>query len=590
MAATAVPWVFRKVPALDALRTYTLMDLRADTVAGATVAAVAVPQAMAYGLVAGVPPEHALYTAIVMTAVGALFDSSRHLINGPTNAISIALLSALAIVPPERHIEGAVLLALLIGGWQLLITLLRLGDLSRYISHSVIVGFTLGAGMLLPLDQVKNLFGLRAMGDPHDPFVARFLETVLHGGPIHAPTLAVGLATIALILALRQVKARIGWTLLPELLLAVIVMAGATRLLGLADAGVKVVGDIPAALPSFTWPRVDLELARELSSSALAIGLLGLLEALAMAKAIAAHSRQKLDMNQQCLSEALANLAAGFFQAIPGSGSLTRSSINQQAGGMTQWAGVVSAILVAATVVAFGPFARSIPKAALAGILMVSAWRMVDWHGLAYHLRTTRFDAAIVTATAFSAVFISIEFCVLIGIAMSFVLAVQRAGRVVFTEFVVADDGVIHERQAGEAVDRRLLLFGLEGELFFGSSTDLEHHLGAIEERYDGTVQVVVLRCKRVRSPDAVCLHTLAEFLDRSAHRGVRVLLCGVRPELMAALDRSGMARRFGPFFAEASTRNSSTIAAIRYAHQLIDEHPDAEPTGPRPTLVAVAG
>ncbi|MBM4201911.1 MAG: sodium-independent anion transporter, partial [Gammaproteobacteria bacterium] len=146
--------VYKLVPALDSLRRYSWKDGRNDLLAGLTVATVAVPQAMAYGLVAGLPAEYGLYTAIVMTAVGALFDSSRQLINGPTNATSIAVLSVIASVAPESKIEAAVLVAFMVGAVQLAITALRLGDLTRYISHSVIVGFTLGAGSLIVLDQM----------------------------------------------------------------------------------------------------------------------------------------------------------------------------------------------------------------------------------------------------------------------------------------------------------------------------------------------------------------------------------------------------------------------------------------------------
>src|SRR5262245_14909432 len=158
--------LYRYVPALDSLRRYSAASARADGLAGLTVAAVAVPQAMAYAQVAGLPAEYGLYTAIVMTAVGALFDSSRQLINGPTNALSIALFSVIAAVPPEQKVAAAVLLALLVGAIQLGITLLRLGDLSRYISHSVIVGFTAGAGTLIVLDQIKNLLACRRWATP----------------------------------------------------------------------------------------------------------------------------------------------------------------------------------------------------------------------------------------------------------------------------------------------------------------------------------------------------------------------------------------------------------------------------------------
>src|SRR5438552_2669546 len=151
-------WLLRHVPALDSLRHYSWAALGTDLVAGLTVATVAVPQAMAYAILAGVPPQYGLYTAIVMTAVGALLDSSRQLINGPTNAISIALLSALAVIPEDERVSAAVLLAFLVGATQLGIALLRLGDLTRYISSSVILRFTVGAGTLLVLDQMKNFF------------------------------------------------------------------------------------------------------------------------------------------------------------------------------------------------------------------------------------------------------------------------------------------------------------------------------------------------------------------------------------------------------------------------------------------------
>ena len=176
-------WIYRIVPAFDSLRGYRLPDARADLFAGITVAAVAVPQAMAYALAAGLPAEYGLYTAIVMTAVGALFASSRQLINGPTNAISIAVLSVISIVPSvDEKVQAAVLLAFMVGIIQLVITSMRLGDLTRYISHSVIIGFTLGASTLLVLDQMKNLLGLASMGGVHDTFLYRFWLTMTQGG------------------------------------------------------------------------------------------------------------------------------------------------------------------------------------------------------------------------------------------------------------------------------------------------------------------------------------------------------------------------------------------------------------------------
>jgi SulP family sulfate permease len=571
-ARPAIPaGLWRFIPALDSLRRYGLADARADAVAGLTVAAVAVPQAMAYAMVAGVPAEYGLYTAIVMTAVGAIFDSSKQLINGPTNAISIAVLSAVAIVDgPDQKIQAAILLAFMVGCIQLAITLCRLGDLTRYISHSVIVGFTLGASGLLVLDQLKNLLGMRAMGDAHAHFLYRFWLTMVDGGGIHAATAALGLGTIALVVGLRWFKEHIGWRLLPDFLIVVAAMAALVAWLGLDRQGVAVIGEIPAKLPHFALPPLDASTLRTFSNSALAIALLGLLEAISMAKAIAAQTGQKLDMNQQCLSEGLANVTGSFFQCIPGSGSLTRSAINQQAGASTQWSGIVSALAVALIMLQFAPYARFIPRAALAGILMVTSWKMVDWRMLVYHLRATRFDAAIVVATAVAAVAISIEFCVLIGVLMSFLLAVRRAGRMLLTEFVVSADGGIHERLPEDKVSGRILIFGLEGEMFFGSTAALERHFARIEERVDDTM-CVVLRMKRIRNPDAVGLTLLGGFLDRMKARNVRVLLCGVRASFFASIQRSGLAERLDEkgIFLEQPTRETSTLLAVRHAYEL---------------------
>jgi len=561
----------RIVPAVGALRSYRWADGRADFFAGLTVAAVAVPQAMAYAMVAGLPAEYGLYTAIVMTAVGAVFDSSRQLINGPTNAISIALLSVIAPIEPDQKVQAAILVAFLVGAIQLGITLLRLGDLTRYISHSVIVGFTLGAGSLLVLDQMKNLLGMPAVGDVHDHFLVRFGRSMLEND-VHLETAAVGIGSLAAVIGLRWIKGRLGWRLLPDLLLVVVAMAALVWFLGLDARGVKVVGEIPARLPSLAAPVLDAAMIRQLSSGALAIAVLGLLEAIAMAKAIAAQTGQKLDLNQQCLSEGLANFSGSFFQCFPGSGSLTRSAINQQAGAASQWSGVWSALAVALIMLVFAPYARFIPRAALAGILMISAYKMIDWHALAYHFRTTRFDAAIVAVTALSAVVISVEFCVLIGIFLSCLLTVPRTGRMLLTEFTITRDAGIHERLHEDAACDRILVFGLEGEMFFGAASALETHFATIEASVGPHTSVLVLRVKRARNPDAVGMTLLEAFLDRMKARGVHVLLCGVRTEFAEKMERTGLTKHLGErIFLEQAVRRTSTVLAMRRAYELID-------------------
>ncbi len=565
-------WVFQRIPALAALRTYSWQSLRLDLFAGLTVAAVAVPQAMAYATIAGLHPMYGLYTAIVMTFVGALFDSSRQLINGPTNAISIALFSALAAVPDADKVQAAILMSLLVGAVQTAITLMRLGDLTRFVSQAVIVGFTLGASVLLVLDQLKNLLGLPAQGSAEDHFLVRFFETNRQLHAINPWAVAIGLTTIILVLALRWLSLRVLRVRLPELLLAVAAMAFCVWFWDLEQRGIRVTGTIPAELPAPALPHVSFALVRQLSGSALAVALLGLLEALAMAKAIAARTREKLDLNQQCLSEGLANLAGSFFQSFPGSGSLTRSAINVRAGAVSQWSGVFAAAAVAGCTVLFAPLAYYVPRPALAGILMLASWQLVDRKQLRYHLRATRFDAVIVLATALAAVVVSVEFCILIGVFLSFVLFVPRAARLHLTELVVTPERVLQERTPADPGCGRILIFSLEGELFFGSAHDLEKHFDTILARAQNGVRVVVLRVKRVRNPDAVCLELLEHFITELERRGLTFLLCGVRPDFGRALHASGLEQRLGSryIFQETETAASSTLDAVRHAYDLL--------------------
>jgi SulP family sulfate permease len=549
-------WWYRRVPALEALRSYSLAALGRDLIAGLTVATVAVPQAMAYALLAGLPPQYGLYTAIVMTAVGALFDSSRLLINGPTNAISIALLSALAVIPTEERVSAAIALAFLVGLIQLSIALSQLGDLSRFVSHSVIVGFTFGAATLLILDQAKHFLGL-------------------HTGGLHLPTVLVGVGTVAVVLAIRQVNRvlkRRGWRLpIPQHLVAIILMSLVVGVWHLDERGVAIVGGIPASLPGFRVPDLKWEQVRLLAGSAFAIALLGLLEAVAMAKAIAARTGQKLDVNQQCLSEGAANLAGSFFQCFPGSGSLTRSAVNEQTGAISQWSGVFAAVAVATTVLLFAPLAGYIPRASLAGLLVLAAYRMVDGKQLVFHLRATRFDAGVVLATAGAAVLISIEFCIVIGVFLSFALYVPRAARVGLTRLTVTRRG-LHEERSGEGTGERVVAFALEGELFFGAETELVKHFGTIEQVARGDVAVVILCLRRARNADAAFLRLLEKAVENFRARGVTLVLCSVPADLTAALETTGVMRHLGAdhLFAEEVEKPRGS-EAVGFAFEIVE-------------------
>src|SRR3984957_1208802 len=294
---------------------------RKDVLAGLTVAAISLPQAMAYALIAGIDPRFGLYSAIVVTAVASFFGSSSHLINGPTNAISLVVFSALAFFDPDARFDAyqaTFLLAMMIGTIQILIAVFKLGDLTRYISESVVIGFMAGAGALVGLSQLGNLTGLRDRGTGQQHVLYRIWLT-LSGGPVNLRALGIGIGTIVLVVLLRKLARKYR---LPQLdmLLALIVAAVVAAAFGWSkpalhgETVISVVGDVPRNLPMPHIPEIKFWWVRELSGSALAIAFLGLLEALAIAKSIANTTRQRLDYNRQCLAEGLANLTGGFFQ------------------------------------------------------------------------------------------------------------------------------------------------------------------------------------------------------------------------------------------------------------------------------------
>lgn len=564
-------------------RAYGSAELRKDALAGLTVAAVSLPQAMAYALIAGVDPRFGLYSAIVVTAIASVFGSSSHLINGPTNAISLVVFSALAFFDPEARFdayEAMFLLGLMVGSLQILIAVFRLGDLTRYISESVVLGFMAGAGLLVGLGQVGNLLGMPDKGNGHQLLVHRLWLTLGSHAPVNVRALGIGLFTVALVIAVRRFSARYRLPRI-DMLTALVVSSAAAAAFGWTHAGahaaasIATVGRVPATLPGLHVPEIRFAWISQLSGSAVAIAVLGLLEALAISKSIAHETRQPLDYNRQCLAEGLANLGGSFFRCLPGSGSLTRSAINYQAGAVSRASGIFTAGAVALVVVLWAPLARYVPKSALAGILLVTAARLVDWKRLVYALRASRFDTGLVLVTALSAIFIGVEFSILIGVALSIVLFVSRAAHVKGTELMVDDDHVIRAHPPSAPRCDDVVLYDLEGELFFGAAPEFEQQLDQVQARVEAGARVVVLRVRRGRNPDLVCMERLEHFLREMAARGVPVLLCGVREDfarVMRNLRFHAWLPQDRVFTGNTETPGLSTVGAVRRAYELLDE------------------
>jgi sulfate permease, SulP family len=577
---------------LDRVRSvnYDGVKARRDLIAGLTVAAVSLPQGITYALVAGVDPKFGVYSSIVVTFVASVFGSSSHLINGPTSAISLLVFSSLAFLDPENRtvlFEALFLLGVLVGTFQILIAVLKLGDLTRYISESVILGFLLAAAVLIAVGQLGNALGVKDQGNGRMTVLKRTYLTLFHGDAFNYRALILSVATVVLAVVLRRLVKRYG---LPQLdLLAVLVFAALISYLAgwstedhTGNTAVALTAKIPQGLPTPHIPSVQLGEVGQLSEGALAIAFIGLLEALSIAKAIAYQSGQKLDYNRQIIAEGLANLTGGFFQAVPGSGSVSRSPINFQAGAVSRFSGVIASIAVAVAVLLFAPLLHYMPRAALAGLLLITAARLIDYKRLFYTLRASRYDAGLVLLTAFTGVLIDLDTAVLLGVALSILLFVPRAAKLKAKELVVAPERVVRERVPGDPEDPSTIIYDFEGELFFGAAPELERYLEALAERIKrDDIKFLVLRLKRVRHPDAVVIERIEKFLREETNRGVTVLLAGVQPDLWTLLTNVGFDDWFPTerVFPEEDEEFSATLKAVRYAHALrgFDEsHPPA--------------
>ena len=556
--------------------------LRKDIIAGVTVAAISLPQSMAYALVAGVDPRFGLYTAVVFTAVAGIFGSSRHLVNGPTGAVSLVTFSALAFIDPDAKLDAyqaMFLLAVMIGIVQILIGATRLGDLTRYISESVVTGFIAGAGFLTVLGQFANALGVKAQGTGHQSVLERLYLTLTQNGSYNLKAIAISLAAIAIAIFGRRLLRAFRWPQI-EMLVAVLGLSAIVYLLGWSQAapGIKsavpLIEAVPAALPSFHVPEVKAEWLHPLSSSAASIGILGLLEALAIAKAVAHSSRQQLDYNRQCLAEGIGNVVGGFFNCMPGAGSLSRTAINYQVGAVSRFSSIVTAAVVALTVMLLGPLAAFIPKAVLAGLLIVASSRLIDIKRIRYTATASIADTVLLVGTALSAVFIGVEYAILIGSTASILWYLLHASRLNTQELVVAPEKVVRARIESDAPAQDVAIYDIEGDLFFGSAPELHSFLQkAKDEALKQGVKALVLRLKRVRNPDAVALEVLDVFLREAEKQGLTVFLAGLRPEIQTALERMGVAQRLGErfIFPEQEKDYSATLAAIRAAYAAIE-------------------
>lgn len=397
--------------------------VRADVLAGLTGAIVVLPQGVAFATLAGMPPAFGLYAAMIPCVIAALFGSSRVMVTGPANAISLTVLAIIApLAAPEspRYIELVITLAFMVGVWQLLLGFARAGKLINFVSHTVIVGFTAGAAVLIVNSQIRNFFGIDiTRGASVWQTVQQFLA---HVGDVKPMPVLVGVLTLLAAILWQPLNRKV-----PAMLVAVVVGSVAAAIARSIDPAyaIKTVDALPGAVPPLSLPDFSLATLQSLLVPSIAMTLLALAEAVSIAQALAIRRKEKLDGNQEFFGQGLANVIGSFFSAYPASGSFNRSGVNVAAGAITPFSAIMASVFLVAILVFVAPLARFLPLAAVAAILFLVAWNLVDKREIA-HLLHDKYERITLLATFFATLLMPLEWSILLGVAVSLVVARLR--------------------------------------------------------------------------------------------------------------------------------------------------------------------
>lgn len=501
--------------------------LRKDLIAGLTGAIIVIPQGVAFAMIAGMPPVYGLYTAIVTPIVAALFGSSWHLISGPTTAISLVVFAAVsqyAEPGSEQFIQLAFVLTFLAGAFQLGLGLARLGMLANFVSHTVVIAFTAGAAILIATSQMKHVLGITI------PQGEGFLDTwrdLFIGIPqTNLNVLAVALSTLAVAVFVRRISRR-----LPHLLTGMIVGSIIALLLGGEDKGIVFVGEMPSRLPSFNIPDLTIPNIRRMATNGFAVALLGLIEAVAIGRALGTKSRQRIDSNQEFTGQGLSNVIGSMFSCYAGSGSFTRSGVNYEAGARTPLAAVFAAVILMVFLLLVAPLAAYLPMPAMGGVILLVAYNLVDVHHIKGILKVSPQERAVLIVTFIATLFLELEFAIYIGVILSLIFYLQRTSKPHIA--IMAPDPEEASRRFINTARKplqecpQLKVVRIDGSLYYGAVDHVAAFLQELSENYPQ--RHVLILANGVNFIDI----TGAEFLAQEALRwrslGGDFYICGLK-------------------------------------------------------------
>lgn len=520
--------------------------LRADLVAGITVALILIPQSMAYAQLAGLPAYYGLYASFLPGIVAALFGSSRQLSTGPVAVVS--LLTATALEPiarfsPDNYLVYAVVLALIVGGFQVSLGLLRLGALVSFVSHPVVIGFTNAAAIIIATSQIGPLLGVTVERTAHH-YETVYNTVVAAISGIHLPTVMFGILSFVILLSFRRYLPRF-----PAVLVAVIITTVISWYMGYANMRPgAIVGDIPAGLPGFDLPSVNWSEIVRLVPVAVTIALVGFMEAISIAKTMAAQTRQRLDANQELIGQGLANLTSGSFQGSTVSGSFSRSAVNLDAGAVTGWSSIFTGALVGITLFALTPLFYHLPKATLAAVIMVAVANLVHIQPFIKTWKSHKHDGIVAVGTFLLTLILAphLEYGIILGVIMSLMLYLYRTMQPRVLILSRHTDGTLRDADLFNLeLCPNISILRFDGSLYFANTGFFEERiLERVAAKPD--LKFVVLDGEGINEIDATGIDALTTVNESLAKSGVELLIARAKRQLRQPLDRTGLTEEIG--------------------------------------------
>jgi len=516
-------------------------DLRIDFMAGLAGAIIVLPQGVAFAVIAGMPPQYGLYAGMIPAIIAALFGSSRHLVSGPTTAASIVLFSSLSIYAlpgSPDYVTLALTLTFMVGLLELALGLARMGVLVNFISHSVVVGFTAGAALLIAAKQLKHFFGVEMPpgGHFHNILIA-FTGQVGNINPY--------VTTAALVTLLSGVAVKRWFPKMPYLIVAMVlgslVALLLSRIFGEAVTHIPVVGALPASLPPLSAPDLSLDHIKALAPTALAVTLFALTEAVSIGRSLAARGGYRINGNQEFIGQGLSNIAGAFFSGYVATGSFNRSGLNFESGARTPLSAIFAGSLLMLIVLLVAPLAAYLPKATMAGVLFIVAWGLIDFAQIRHILKSSRRETAILATTFFSALFLELEFSIFAGVLLSLVLYLQRVSKPAIRRRVpdprLPNRAFVTDTSLPECPQLRIVR--VDGSVFFGSVNHVQDTFDLFRARSPEQKHLAIA----AQSINFVDLQGGEALADEARYRkaeGGGLYLINVKQGLWNDLERSG--------------------------------------------------